>query len=122
MSDELKDASVHRSSFLVHRSSFSDLFPVTKNLVYFNHAAVGPLSVRAAEAMEWHARDQRDFGALHWREWYAEHARVHEAAAKLIGAQAHEIAIIKNTSEGLSFRSEERRVGKECRYRWWAYY
>ena len=84
-------------------SSFRDLFPVTKNLVYFNHAAVGPLSIRAYEAMERHARDQRDFGALHWREWYAEHDRAREAAARLIGATPKEIAIVKNTSEGLSF-------------------
>ncbi len=83
--------------------SYRDLFPVTGNLVYFNHAAVGPLSTRAAEAMERHARDQRDFGALHWREWYAEHHRARESAARLIGADAKEIAIVKNTSEGLSF-------------------
>src|SRR5437762_1990265 len=57
-------------------SSFRDLFPVTRNVVYFNHAAVGPLSVRACEAMERHARDQREFGALHWREWYAEYDRL----------------------------------------------
>ena len=80
-----------------------DLFPVTRNLVYFNHAAVGPLSTRAAGAMHAHANDQRDFGALHWRDWYAEHDRVRASAAKLIGADAKEIAIIKNTSEGLSF-------------------
>ena len=83
--------------------SYRDLFPVTKNVVYFNHAAVGPLSVRAAEAIEQHARDQRDYGALHWREWYAEHARAKAAAARLIGAEPSEIAIVKNTSEGLSF-------------------
>ena len=82
---------------------YRELFPATKNVVYFNHAAVGPLSTRSYEAMERHARDQRDFGALHWREWYAEHARVRESAARLIGADAKEIAIIKNTSEGLSF-------------------
>ena len=80
-----------------------ELFPVTNNLTYFNHAAVGPLSIRASEAMERHARDQRDYGALHWREWYAEHAAVRESAARLLGARASEIAIVKNTSEGLSF-------------------
>lgn len=82
------------------------LFPVTKNLTYLNHAAVGPLSVRAAEAMEQHARDQRDFGALHWRDWYAEYDRFRESAARLIGAQPDEIAIAKNTSEGLAFVAE----------------
>jgi selenocysteine lyase/cysteine desulfurase len=82
------------------------LFPVTRNLVYFNHAAVGPLSTRATEAIEKQARDQRDFGALHWREWYAELARFRESAARLIGAQPSEIAILKNTSEGISFVAE----------------
>jgi selenocysteine lyase/cysteine desulfurase len=53
-----------------------------------------------------HAADQRDFWALHWREWYAEIDRVRESAAKLIGARAEEIAILKNTSEGLSFVAE----------------
>jgi len=86
--------------------NFRELFPVTQNLVYFNHAAVGPLSVRAHEAMVRHATDQRDFGALHWREWYAEIDAVRESAARLIGAQADEIAILKNTSEGLSFVAE----------------
>lgn len=84
----------------------SDLFPVKRNLVYFNHAAVGPLSVRAYEAMERHARDQRERGALHWRDWYAEIDRLREAAARLIGADPSEIAILKNTSEGLSFVAE----------------
>ena len=82
---------------------YRELFPVTRNVVYFNHAAVGPLSIRAYEAMERHARDQRDFGALHWKEWYAEIDRLRESAARLIGARAEEIAILKNTSEGLSF-------------------
>ena len=87
-------------------AAFRELFPVTRNLVYFNHAAVGPLSVRACEAMERHARDQRDHGALHWRDWYAEYDKLRESLAKLIGATPGEIAILKNTSEGLSFVAE----------------
>jgi len=88
------------------KRALRDLFPVTRNVIYFNHAAVGPLSARACDAMERHARDQRDFGAMHWREWYAEYERLREAAARLIGAEANEIAILKNTSEGLSFVAE----------------
>jgi selenocysteine lyase/cysteine desulfurase len=91
----------------VDKAKVRELFPVTRNLIYFNHAAVGPLSERAAAAMERHARDQRDFGALHWREWYAEYERLRESAAMLIGArEPREIAILKNTSEGLSFVAE----------------
>ena len=50
------------------------------------------LDTRAYEAMENFARDQRDFGALHWRAWYAEYVRLRESAAKLIGAEPGEIA------------------------------
>jgi selenocysteine lyase/cysteine desulfurase len=88
------------------KRALRDLFPVTRNVIYFNHAAVGPLSARACDAMERHARDQRDFGAMHWREWYAEYEYLRQAAARLIGAEASEIAILKNTSEGLSFVAE----------------
>jgi cysteine desulfurase/selenocysteine lyase len=88
------------------KASIRDLFPVTKNLVYFNHAALGPLSTRASEAMENFVRDQRDFGALHWKDWYAEYVHLRTSAAKLIGAEPGEIAILKNTSEGLSFVAE----------------
>jgi cysteine desulfurase / selenocysteine lyase len=90
----------------VNKDAVRALFPVTRNLVYFNHAALGPLSTPACEAMERHSRDQRDFGALHWREWYAETDRLRAAAARLIGSEADEIAILKNTSEGLSFVAE----------------
>ncbi|HEX7708299.1 MAG TPA: aminotransferase class V-fold PLP-dependent enzyme [Thermoanaerobaculia bacterium] len=84
-------------------NDFRHLFPVTRNLIYLNHAAVGPLSVAATDAMARFAADQRDFGALHWRDWLAEYVRLRESAARLIGATAGEIAILKNTSEGLSF-------------------
>src|SRR5262245_37256929 len=87
-------------------AAFKDLFPVTANVIYFNHAAVGALSVRAYEAIERQARDQREYGALHWREWYAEYERLRASAARLIGADRREVAILKNTSEGLSFVAE----------------
>ena len=81
-------------------------FPVTSNLIYLNHAAVGPLSKAASEAMERHTRNQRDFGALEWREWYSEHTRLRKSAARLIGSAPEEISILKNTSEGLAFVAE----------------
>ena len=86
--------------------SWREQFPITRNLVYFNHAALGPLPVRAYQAMEGHARDQREYGAQHWKEWYAEHDRFRASAARLLNAQPSEVAVIKNTSEGLSFIAE----------------
>ena len=81
-------------------------FPITRSLVYLNHAAVGPLSEDAYRAMESHAREQRDVAALHWRDWMREYERFREVAAKLINARSSEISILKNTSEGISFVAE----------------
>lgn len=88
------------------KARWRELFPVTGKLVYFNHAAVGPLSTRAFEAMQKHAADQRDFGAAHWKSWYAEYELLRAAAGRLIHADPGEVAILKNTSEGLSFVAE----------------
>jgi len=84
----------------------AEQFPVTDHLVYFNHAAVGPLSRNACQAMQSHASDQMNHGALHWRKWYAEYERLREAAAALIGSESGEISILKNTTEALSFVAE----------------
>ena len=46
-------------------------FPITKNLIYLNHAAVAPLSRRAAEAMQRLAQDAMDYGSLHYADWMA---------------------------------------------------
>ncbi len=81
-------------------------FPVTKRIVYFNHAAVGPLPDAAFQAMQQQALQQRDYGAFHWREWLEQYSKFRAAAARLIGASASEISILKNTSEGLSFVAE----------------
>ena len=81
-------------------------FPVTSHCVYFNHAAVGPLPQSTYEAMEAHARQQRDRGAMDWREWIAQYGRLRRQAARLIGAQPQDISILKNTTEGLSFVAE----------------
>ena len=36
---------------------YRDEFPVAKNLVYLNHAAVSPLCRRSADAMRWLSTD-----------------------------------------------------------------
>lgn len=81
---------------------YRDEFPVTRELIYLNHAAVSPICRRAAEAMKWLADDVCVSGALHYDQWMEVYAGLRRAAAKLIGASPHEIAIVKNTSEGIS--------------------
>jgi selenocysteine lyase/cysteine desulfurase len=81
---------------------YRDQFPITKNLVYLNHAGVGPLSRRAAEAMQGLAEDALHYGSEHYAKWMAAYEGVRTGAARLVNADTGEIAIIKNTSEGIA--------------------
>src|SRR6266536_2434744 len=81
---------------------YAEQFPVRRNLIYLNHAAVSPLSKPAAEAMQHLADDCLAFGSLHYDRWLAAYDRLRVAAATLIGADPAEIALTKNTSEGIS--------------------
>ena len=83
-------------------ASFRDEFPVTRELIYLNHAAVAPLCRRASEAMQRAVADATSFGSLHYDEWMAVYAGLRSSAARLIHASPEEIAIVKNTSEGIS--------------------
>lgn len=77
-------------------------FPVTKNLIYLNHAAVSPVCRAAAEAMRWLATDAEQFGSFHYDKWMACYEGVRVESAKMINADPREIAIVKNTSEGIA--------------------
>jgi selenocysteine lyase/cysteine desulfurase len=84
------------------RSVYRDQFPVAERLIYLNHAAVAPLSRRAAEAMKELADDACHFGSYHYDKWLDAYEGVRVATARMIGASPEEIAIVKNTSEGIS--------------------
>ncbi|MGB9612017.1 MAG: aminotransferase class V-fold PLP-dependent enzyme, partial [Bryobacteraceae bacterium] len=81
---------------------YRDEFPVTRNLIYLNHAAVAPLPRRSAEAIQRMAQDALDYGALHYPDWMEAVEGVKRAAARLIHAEPEEIATVKNTSEGIA--------------------
>jgi selenocysteine lyase/cysteine desulfurase len=77
-------------------------FPVRQRLLYLNHAAVAPLCKPAADAMRHMADDCCEFGSLHYQEWLGAYDGLRAAAARLTGATPAEIALMKNTSEGIS--------------------
>ncbi|MBI5085840.1 MAG: aminotransferase class V-fold PLP-dependent enzyme [Acidobacteria bacterium] len=83
-------------------SQYRHEFPVTENLTYLNHAAVAPLAKRCSDAMKWLADDGCRYGSLHYDQWLESYDALRGAAAKLIHAEPGEIAIVKNTSEGIS--------------------
>jgi cysteine desulfurase / selenocysteine lyase len=81
---------------------YADQFPVRERLIYLNHAAVAPLSRRASGAMQELVQDCTEFGSLHYDQWMAVYEKLRPAAARLIGADRSEIALVKNTSEGIA--------------------
>ena len=83
-------------------SRYRDQFPVTERLVYLNHAAVAPLCRRAAEAMQHLAQDALEFGSEHYPKWMETYEGLRASTARLINATPAEIAIVKNTSEGIA--------------------
>jgi selenocysteine lyase/cysteine desulfurase len=79
------------------------LFPVTQNYIYLNHAAVAPLSLPVYERMKEYERDLLEHGMVHFRKWRAAVEHVRELGAKLINARPREIGFAPNTSSGLGF-------------------
>ncbi len=83
-------------------ASYRDQFPVSRNLIYLNHAAVAPLVRPAAEAMQHLAEDVLQNGAANYQQWLDAYAGLRGAAGRLINALPDEIALMKNTSEGIA--------------------
>ncbi|HWB86982.1 MAG TPA: aminotransferase class V-fold PLP-dependent enzyme [Bryobacteraceae bacterium] len=81
---------------------YADEFPVRESLIYLNHAAVAPLCKPAADAMKHLADDCLRYGSLHYSDWLAAYEGLRRSAARLIHADRSEIAIVKNTSEGIA--------------------
>jgi selenocysteine lyase/cysteine desulfurase len=78
-------------------------FPVEGQLLYLNHAAVAPWPRRTTQAVCRFAEENRDRGARDYPRWLQTEHTLREQIAHLIHAPSDEdIALLKNTSEGLS--------------------
>jgi cysteine desulfurase/selenocysteine lyase len=78
------------------------LFPVSRNYVYMNHAAVAPLSTRVRDEMKRLVDDVTENGTASYAEWCRVYERTRARAARLVGASPHEIAFMRNTSDAIS--------------------
>jgi cysteine desulfurase/selenocysteine lyase len=81
---------------------FREQFPVVTRTVYLNAAAVGPVSSRARDAAVKAIAEQADHGSGIFTGYEAALARTRDKVARLIGADAGEIAFVRNTVEALS--------------------
>ncbi|HEY6805881.1 MAG TPA: aminotransferase class V-fold PLP-dependent enzyme [Pyrinomonadaceae bacterium] len=78
------------------------LFPVTKNLVYLNHAAVSPPPTSTIAAIEAQLKDVNENGSLHFQDWIATKEKARQLLASMLGAKPAQVAFMRNTSDGLS--------------------
>lgn len=78
-------------------------FPLNDGLIYLNHAAVGVWPRRTAEAVKAFADENMRQGAADYPVWMRTERQLRGRLARLVNAAAtDDVALVKNTSEGLS--------------------
>ncbi len=77
-------------------------FPITRNFNFLNHALVSPLSKRAGDAARKYLEHSENNAYLKGG-FFRKVDQVRGQIADLINAKPDEIALTKNTSEGISF-------------------
>src|SRR3989449_6415436 len=111
-----------------YRQEFPDFTPT----IYLDCAYQGPFPrvtiARIGQAIELKCHPER----LGESDYFDRPERVRKRLAGLVGASPSEIALTNSATQGLGIvasglgfeegRSEERRVGKECRSRWSPYH
>ncbi|HEX9927295.1 MAG TPA: aminotransferase class V-fold PLP-dependent enzyme [Pyrinomonadaceae bacterium] len=78
------------------------LFPITKEYIYLNSAAVSPPPTIAIEAINEQLRDVQMYGSRNYRQWVGRKESCRRLLAGLINARPEQIAFMRNTSDALS--------------------
>jgi len=85
---------------------FRDLMPITRKWAYFDHAAVAPLPLPARQAITHWLAEAAEEGDTIWQRWSQRMESLRETAAAMIHAQPAEIALVPNTTAGISLVAE----------------
>jgi len=78
------------------------LFPITRNYVYLNSAAVAPLPTVSVEAVNRQLHDVSENGSLNFNKWIDTKNRARAITAQMLKVKPEQIAFMRNTSDGLS--------------------
>lgn len=78
------------------------LFPITRQYIYLNHAAVSPPPIPTIRAVEAQLKDVHENGSTNFRSWLATKEKARELLANLLGARPEQVAFMRNTSDALS--------------------
>ena len=87
---------------LVPRLGDRSLFPTLEPAAYLNHAAISPHSLAVQRAISAVTADYARRGTGAFLTWDAERRRLRGLLAQLLGAEADDIALIANTTRGVS--------------------
>ncbi|MDA1055906.1 MAG: aminotransferase class V-fold PLP-dependent enzyme [Planctomycetota bacterium] len=85
---------------------FRKLMPVTEKWAYFDNAAVAPLPSPTRDAILRWVGDASREGDTVWPQWAASLEKTRNSAATMLGAEPGEIALIANTTTGISLVAE----------------
>ena len=85
---------------------FRASMPIALHVAYFDHAAVAPLPGSTRNAIQCWLDQATNEGDVVWGQWAARMEEVRFAAARLINAQPSEIALVPNTTSGISLVAE----------------
>ncbi|TWU20117.1 Cysteine desulfurase [Novipirellula galeiformis] len=80
--------------------------PITEKWAYFDHAAVGPLSLAAFETMSGFLDQASKLGDTVWPSWAARKEKLRQDTAKLLNCTPAEIGLVPNTSTGINWVAE----------------
>lgn len=78
------------------------LFPAVNKYTYLNSAAVAPLPTVSVAAVNSQLRDVSENGMLGYPAWIETKQRTRASVAEMLNVSSHEIAFIRNTSDGIS--------------------
>ena len=87
-------------------AEFRRQMPAARRWAYFDHAAVAPLAGPAQEALVRWAADAAENGATPYAAWMQQLEQLRTLAARLIAAEPQEIALVGNTTEGITLVAE----------------
>jgi cysteine desulfurase/selenocysteine lyase len=88
------------------RKRLRAVMPAAQKWAYFDHAAMSPLPQPTADAFQKWLAEAVETGAPAWSKWVKDIESLRETAAQMIGAHADEIALVGNTTAGISLVAE----------------
>lgn len=83
-----------------------EAMPVAKKWAYFDHAGVSPLPEPTRVAVRGWADHFAENGVVDWTQWQQRTERARQLLAARLRAEQAEIALIRNTTEGISLVAE----------------